>query len=65
MPIMSKPKSNLGIKRVPFLVFRGLKGNLNPKKGNKGLLWVLHVDPGSYFEFYKVIPKRNYYGAYG
>ena len=27
------PKSNLEIKRVPFLVYRGLEGNLNPKKG--------------------------------
>ena len=30
---LSRPKSNLGIKRVvPFLGERGLSGNLNPEK---------------------------------
>ena len=42
-PSEPNTKSNLlvGIKRVPFLGWRGLHENLNPKTGNKGLLWVL------------------------
>ena len=38
----TRPGSNLGIQRVPFLVLRGLLGNPNPKKKHKrGLLLVL------------------------
>ena len=35
------------------------------------LAFLQHIGPkvvpfwGSYLEFYKVIPKRNYFGAYG
>ena len=28
----SRPKSNLGMKRLPSLFYRGLQGNLNPKQ---------------------------------
>ena len=38
----TRPRSNLGIKRVPFLVFQGITREPQaPKKGNKGLLRVL------------------------
>ena len=37
---LSRPKSNLGIRRVPFLAVLGLRGVFEPQeKGNKGLLW--------------------------
>ena len=37
----TRPKSNLRIQRVPFLVQRALEGDLIPEKnGNKGLLRV-------------------------
>ena len=41
------------------VICRDLQGNTK-----KELLWGLWVI-GSYAETYKVIPKRNYYGAYG
>ena len=34
-----RPRSNLEINRVLFLAERGIEGSLNPKKGNKGLVW--------------------------
>ena len=38
----SRPKSNLGTKRVPVFGVEGLiREPKLPKKGNKGLLWVL------------------------
>ena len=39
-PFLPRPRSNLGIIRVPFLVLRGLSG-AHPKNGNNGLLRVL------------------------
>ena len=44
-PFLSRPKSNLGITRVPVSVLKGVIRE--PKtliKGNKGLLWVLVVE---------------------
>ena len=37
---ITRPRSNLGIERVLFLVKGAYKGTQPAKKGNKGLLWV-------------------------
>ena len=54
---------------MPSLNLRGLNGCNLPGTDFRisGLIIGPIVVPfgGSYLEFYKVIPKRNYYGAYG
>ena len=57
-----KPMSGSGPGLLGLGLFLGLRGG-----GGFGLPIGLKVVPfgGSYSEFYKVIPKRNYFGAYG
>ena len=53
------PGASIPLPAVPLQVFRAL--------GFQGLPIGPKAVPfrGSYLEFYKVIPKRNYFGAYG
>ena len=60
---LPKPQCSNGawsvLKRKPRDSSIGFVDNLLPIGPIVAPFW------GSYLEFYKVIPKRNYYGAYG